>query len=329
MDLLDEYRQALSNPMTPITGNHLAIPQNPEEQMHRVESPTPSPDTEPSIAGSKPDLIDLTAKERSGGEHPSIVQTSQFKRPRATDVSRFDEYALRFVRLLNKDGDSKGTELVIASPHIQAALRSIASSYAFLNLAADPIVIPKPFAALFHYRKELEEYTKSDTRSDIERKHMEVLMDDFLKPYLGDTLRIFNDEVPKGKIRFGHLWTLFCAGDDVIVQTEHFQEMHRVMHCEERVTDVKLFTMYTWRWGYNAGKFGPCAETLVIPEFTLTRSIKQLSCFPVKLLHPEEKEQLVRSLIDRGMRWRRLISPTQMQYSGPFLSNYYLAKVSK
>ena len=308
--------------MALITGNQLAIPQNPKEHMRRVEPPTPSSDTEPSIAGSKPDLIDLTAKERSGGEHPSIVQTSQFKKPRATELGRFDEYALRFVRLLNKHGDSKGAELVIASPHIQAALRSIVSSYAFLNLAADPIVIPKPFAAIFHYRKELEEYTKSDTRSNIEKKHMEVLMDDFLKPYLGDSLKIFNEEVPKGRISFGHLWTLYCAGDDVIVQNEHFREMHRVMHCEESFTDGKSFTIYTWRWGYSAGKFGPCAETLVIPEFTLTRSIKQLSCFPVKLLHPDEKKELVRSLIDRGMRWRRLISPTQMQYSGLFLSEY-------
>ena len=248
MALLDEYKQALSSAIVPITNNCVVDPQRSNDHIRRAESPAPDPDEEQDIAGSKADLIDLTAKERPGGEHPMIVQTSQFKKPRTTDVGRFDEYALRFLRKLNKDGDDMGTDLVIDSPLIQKALRSIMSSYAFLNLAADPIVIPKPFAPLFHYRKELLEYTSSAERTDIEKEHMRVLMNAFFEPCMADTQRIFTEEVPKGRVRFEYLWTLFRAEDDVIIHNEHFREIHRVMHCEERLTDDgEVFTIYTWR----------------------------------------------------------------------------------
>ena len=316
MTLLDEYRRAFSSPVNPMPDNHAIVPQLSDEQTSEAGYGAPNPGEEPKIAGSRPELIDLTSKERPGGEHPSITPTDQFKRPR-TDVGRFNDYALRYVRKLNKDGDHILTELVIGSPFIQQALRSILSSYSFLNLAADPIVIPKPFAPLFHYREELEEYTRSAERTDVEATHMRALMNEFFKLYMEDTRRIFTEEVPKGRVRFEYLWTLFRAEDDIIVHNEYFREMHRVVHCEVTITNAgRKFNIYTWRWGYNAGKFGPCAETIIIHEFASTRRIQQLSCFPVKLLLPEEQAKLNQDLIDRGRQWRQLISPKQRLYNG-------------
>jgi hypothetical protein len=268
-----------------------------------------------SAIGSLPDLIDLTERERVGGE-PIITQTSHLKRPRV-DGGRFPEYGLQIVRRLDKEGQTIRTELVIYSPHICKALREILSAYAFYNLAADPIVIAKPYAPLFHYRKEVKSYAESSERSHEEREHLYALLDKFYEPYLRETQLIFDEEIPKGRVRFAYLWTLFRAEDEVLHHTEHFRELHRVMHCEQRVIqDEEVFCIYTWRWGYQNGKFGPCAETLMIQKFSSTREIQQLLCFPIKLLEPTEQDPIYKALIQRGMKWGTLMKPTHRDYHG-------------
>jgi hypothetical protein len=319
MTLLNDYNLTFASP--PIVSKHpiylpsptLSAPQPPQNALEDQTGVTNSSD---SISpGSRADLIDLTERQKVGGE-PTITQTGPWKRPR-TDVGRYSEYALRVLRKLNKDGDPIRTELIISSPHIQKALRDIMSTYAFYNLEADPIVICKPYAPLFHYRKELKIYADDDKRSNEERVHMHALMEQFYGPYLGETERIFAEEIPKGRVRFEYLWTLFRAEDDILHHTEHFRELHRVMHCEHRTTgDGEIFCIYTWRWGYNAGKFGPCSETIIMPKFSSTREIDQLLCFPVKLLEQEEQNLIFNTLIQRGKKWKELIKPSHQTYDG-------------
>lgn len=277
-------------------------------------------DTEDIIEskGALLDLIDLTVRDRPGAENPSIAPTSHFKRPRA-QFDLYSEYALRVMRKVDKDGNDAGKKeisLEISSPVIQGVIRRVMASYAFLNLGADPIVIPHPFAPMFHYRKELKDVASS-SKSEIERLHMQFLMDKFMRPYLSETERIFDDEVPTGKVRFEYLWTLFRAEDEVIKHTNHYREAHRVMHYEVLAADgSECFYLYTWRWGYNAGKFGPCSETIMIPKFSSTRRIEQLPCFPIKYLGTAERIQMCKDLVERGKTWRELIKPSHRMYTG-------------
>lgn len=327
MSLLASY-EALAPPATsatrvPVSGLATSTSANssaPPDPLHAsqplLQSTTASvTNNEESGTGLHCALIDLTQKERSGGESV-ITQTSHFKRPRIHD-DRFSSYALQVLRRLNQHGQSLRTELVVHSPHLQKALREILSSYAFYNLAADPIVIAKPYAPIFHYRKELMAYAEAKERSDEERAHLKVLDEEFYKPYLGEVERIFTEEIPKGRVRFEYLWTLFRAEDDIVHHTEHFREVHRVMHCEEVVRgDDEYFHLYTWRWGYNAGKFGPCSETIVIPKFSSTREISQLLCFPIKLLAGSEQDAIYGQLIERGRKWMKLMKSAFRSYDG-------------
>jgi hypothetical protein len=317
MSLLDSYNQCVaSRPIganTASSSTTLNVPPLPSS--HEAQQTNGTTKTEDVTPGSKPDLIDLTERQRPGGES-TITMTAALNLPRK-DISRYSEYGLRVVRKLNKDGKSIGTDLFISSPHVQAALRETLSSYAFINLAADPIVIPKPYAPLFHYRKELRDYTEHAERSDDEKQHLKVLFDQFYEPYLGETERIYLDDIPKGRVRFEYLWTLFRAEDDVLHHTEHYRELQRVMGCETTaVGESEVFAIYTWRWGYNAGKFGPCSETLIIPKFTSTREIHQLSSFPLKLLHQNEQDRIFESFIKRGRRWKEFTKPTHQAYDG-------------
>ena len=271
-----------------------------------------------SNACTRIEFVDITEKERPGGEHPIVTLTSSINRAKE-DNGRYSEYALRLIRKVDKDGDATSTELEIRSPILRQILRTILASYSFLNLAADPIVIKKPYDALFHFRHEIREYYEAPERTDEEKQHLKVLLDPFIKLHISPTEKIYQEDIPKGRIRFSLLWTLFRAEDDVIYQTEYFSQIYRVVHCEEKMdkdTDEPYFLMHVWRWGYNAGKFGPAAETLRIPYFSSTRSITQLVLFPMKYLSQQDREKLYRRIVQRGHNWRRLIKPAHRQYDG-------------
>jgi hypothetical protein len=313
MELIDEYNLEFPT----------AVIRVPPIDHHQAQQSTCAPvDISPTrenmnqqAPGGVPILVDLTAKEQPGGEVKTTI-TSPFRRPKA-DLGQYAESAIRVLRTVDKDGDPIRTELLVGSPHIQKALREILPSYAYLNLAADPIVIPKPYHSIFHYREELQSYADSTNRSLVERTHMKVLMEDFKNNYVGETLKIFNEEVPKGRVQFDHLWTLFRGEDEIIHHPEGFRELHRVVHCEyATVQDSRVFNICTWRWGYSAGKFGPCSETITIPDFTSTRQIQQLPCFPSRLLEEDERRRLYESFIKRGRKWRNLIKPAHRYHSG-------------
>ncbi|KAI0199932.1 P-loop containing nucleoside triphosphate hydrolase protein [Astrocystis sublimbata] len=311
--MIDLYLQTGFQPSVGESSTGASSPMPPESSIGDPNLTAPSFGN--AITGMKLDLIDLTARYRAGAQAPTIAPTGYSHRPRLL-TDQYSEYALRIIREIKPDGSEGQTTLEISSPIIQAVFRRIMSSYAFLDLAADPIVIKKPFAPLFHYRQELKKVA-SESENEIERTHMRLLMDEFYKPYLGEIEKIYRDEVPKGRVRFELLWTLFRAEDDVLVHTNHYREMHRVMHYEECVEEDEYFRLYTWRWGYNAGKFGPCSETVSIPHFSSTRRISQLPCFPVKQLDPSEAEKIYRDFVNRGMKWRNLIKPSHRSYQGP------------
>lgn len=259
-------------------------------------------------------LVDLTTISRPGAEHPRVSQTAYFKKPQE-NLDHYSEYALKVIRFVNKDGVDigPGKSLEISSPVLQKLLRPFLAKHAFLNLAADPIVIHRPFAAIFHSRADIRELC-STTKDATERQMLELLLEKFCKPYLGETERVFREEVPKGMVRWDLLWTLFQAEDDIIVQNDYFREMHRVMDYEI-IEDI--FVIYTWRWGYGAGKFGPCSETISIPKYSSTRRIEQLPCFPLRMVAPEQRQQSIKTeCIARGRQWKELIRPSHREYHG-------------
>jgi hypothetical protein len=276
----------------------------------------PTPDDDSAEAGTDPSIVDLTATDGSGREQAAVVLTSTYKRPR-TDNGQWKEKALRVIRRINKDGNDAGTNLEISSLPIQEALIKILSNYTFLNLQARPIVIASPFAPLFHCQEALLEYAKAPERTPKEIEHLNVLTKDFYDAYLREPVKQYEAGIKNGMVIFSHLWMLFEAGDDILVQTPQYTEICRVMDCVEEVGgDGRGFTIYTWRWGYNAGKFGPCAETLRIPTYTQARAIDQLPYYPLKTLAKLNQDAIKKEKVSRGHRWRNLIGPSYKEYDG-------------
>jgi hypothetical protein len=275
-----------------------------------------TPVNDSAEAGTDPSIVDLTATAGSGREEAAVVPTSTYKRPR-TDNGQWKEKALRVIRRIDKDGNDAGTNLEISSLPIQGALIEILSNYTFLNLQARPIVIASPFAPLFHCQEALLKYAKAPERTPTETKHLNVLTTDFYDGYLRKPVKQYEAGIKNGMVIFSHLWMLFEAGDDILVQTPQYTEISRVVDCVEEFGEDGLgFTIYTWRWGYNAGKFGPCAETLRIPTYTQARAIDQLPYYPLKILAKPDQDAIKKKKIERGHAWRHLIKPSYKEYEG-------------
>jgi hypothetical protein len=278
--------------------------------------PASADDSPPPQPGLECRIVDLTATARPGGEHALIVPTIAWKRPR-TDTGRYKDKALRVMRHIDGKGNEIKTELEVGSPYLQKAIRETMANYTLLNLEADPIVIEKPYAPLFHCHNALIAYAQCPERTEIQKQHLELLTKDFHDNYLRESARQYEADIENGKVRFSNLWMLFEAGDDILVTNPQYQEVHRVMDCfEETVKEEAVFTIYTWRWGYNASKFGPCSETLIIPKYAQTRSIVQLPYYPLKALKEAQREIIQRDLIARGRKWRHLIEPSYKSYKG-------------
>ena len=267
------------------------------------------------------ELVDITEKQKPYGEQPIISLTDSFHSSRE-DRGRYTEFAILIRRKIDKDGNAVSTEVEIRSPIIRRALQGILATYAFLNLAAVPIVIAKPYGALFHYRKEIREYTSAPERTSEETRHLRLLTD-FLDKNIGASEKLYQQLNLNGVITFDLLWTLFRAEDDIVCQTDYFEQISRVVHCESKTTkdDEKFFQIQVWRWGYNAGKFGPAQETLVIKEFSSTRRITQLPFFPFRCLSDMDQKAMRTRLVGRGYQWRNLIHPEYRQYNGSFMKH--------
>jgi len=264
-------------------------------------------------AGTDPSIVDLTATAGSGREEPAVVLTSTYKRPR-TDNGQWKEKALRVIRRIDKEGNDAGVKLEISSPSIQKALIKELSNYTFLNLQAKPIVIAKPFAPLFHCQDALLEYAKAPERTPEEVEHLNLLTKTFYDAYMRKPMEHYKQGITNGMVIFSHLWMLFPDGDDILVQTPQYGEIRRVVECVEELDGG--FMIYTWRWGYNAGKFGPCLETLKIPAYTGGRAIDQLPYYPLKMLTKLDQDAIRQKMISRGHRWRHMIQPSYKEYKG-------------
>lgn len=266
------------------------------------------------------ELVDITEKQKGYGEQPVTTLTSSFHTAKE-DRGRYSEFAMLIRRKIDKEGDAVSTDVEIRSPIIRKAMQGILATYAFLNLAAVPIVIAKPYAALFHYRQEIRTYATAPERSVEERRHMKVLAD-FLTKNIGPAERLHQQMNLKGMITFDLLWTLFRAEDDIVCRTDYFNQIYRVVHCETKTDkdDETFFYIQAWRWGYNAKKFGPAQETLKIPEFSSTRRITQLSFFPVRCLAEEDQKVMHAQLVNRGHQWKSLIRSAYRQYDGMFIA---------
>lgn len=268
---------------------------------------------------SKVELVDIIETEGRWGGRSIITLTADIHKARA-EKERYQEYALILRRLRDPDGKPQSTRLEIRSALIRAAMQKVLGDYSTINMESNPIVIEKPYAPLFHYRKELRDYAAHKDRTKEEKAHMDTLIQ-FMKIYLQNVERASERLLPSELTSHNILWTLFRPEDVVIARRDHFTEAYVVDSCSvlESVEEGQLKTRVSLvcrSWDYNGARFGPVTKNLYFRDFLGNKKIYDLDVYPIKYHREPDGEDVRQKLINRGMKWRSIVDVAHREYDG-------------
>jgi hypothetical protein len=270
----------------------------------------------------KVDLIDIREKEQ-WGDSPLITLTPSRHQAKSGISAKYEDYVLVLRRKVNPMGERTTTNLEIRSPQIQKAFRSVLGDYPSMNFDSTLIILPKPYAPLFHYRKELRAYAADPMRTEEEKEHLDVLMK-FMERNLSQTEREYGYSQPYEIISYRLLWTLFTPEEVIIAQGDHFDECY-IVDSIEYIDDVRpgsdndltpYFRIHARRWDYNGTRFGMSEEKLKIREFPTPVKIDTLLVYPIRFHRKEDLESLRKRLIARGRKWRTILEKSHRRYNG-------------
>jgi hypothetical protein len=270
----------------------------------------------------KVDLIDIIETEGRWGDRSTITLTADVHKAKG-EKQRYQEYAIILRRHRDPDNVPRSTRLEIRSPIIRAALQEVLGDYSTINMDSDPITLDKPYAPLFHYRKELREYAA----------HMDILIQ-FMKKYLYEIERTYERLLPSELTTYNLLWTLFRPEDVVIARRDHFAEAYVVDSCS--VTDVgkdgetvMVLNLVGRHWDYNGARFGPVTTPIIIGHFLGTKKIRDLDVYPIAYHEDADGGDLREKLITRGMKWRTILDVTHREYDGTLKEKNHLHTATK
>jgi len=277
----------------------------------------------------KVDLVDIREKEQ-WGDTPLITLTPNRHQAKSGVAARYEDYILVLRRRFDIMGERVSIDLEVRSPHILRAFRNVLGDHPSMNFDSALVAISKPYAPLFHYRKELRSYASDDSRTVVEKEHLDVLIK-FMDKNLSQTERDYGHSEPYRMVSYPLLWTLFRPEEVIIAQGDHFDECYTVDTCEyvpevRQGTDDDLtpyFKIEAKRWDYNGTRFGMCGEKLKIREFPTPVKIDTLMVYPIRFHKKEDTESLKERLIQRGRKWRGILEKTHMHYNGQYSSQSF------
>ena len=170
------------------------------------------------------------------------------------------------------------------------------------------------------------------------RDQMKLLVN-AMNSHLGSLLMVHKAirERLVSKISFEHLWHLFQPGDVVVTSRQPYQAF-RVIHVNggrplltnadiarddedaearqalRRQSQMTPFNIDCVRFDYDGENWGPVQETISILEYEEERLIEKLDVFPIECV--EMKEELAKTLLDRGRRFTEYHDFQHKRYEG-------------
>jgi hypothetical protein len=273
---------------------------------------------------TKVEFVDITETETRYGDTSKIVRTGERDKSKKND-GRYNDYAIVLRRRLTWDGKPKDTRLEIRSRILQDALQEVLGDYPFLNLASTPIIIDKPYAPLFHFRKELREYAADKERTREENEQMKMLLC-FIKDELWETELEFDGLMKSSMISYPIVWTIFRPEEVVVAQRDHYVECFVVESFSiHNAEEGPFFSLAGRSWDYNGVRFGPVTTTMSIRPFQGMRKVSALEVYPIQFHANAESNRVgdfKQKMIQRGQKWRSIVDLKHRQYDGKQVSSY-------
>ena len=222
------------------------------------------------------------------------------------------------------------TELLIQSPYIKKALRSVISSYPGVDLnSAGRIHIWGAPRCIFHYRDELQSYTAA-TDDELVRRHVELCLQHMAKTLRQEIAAYRNmmesDSMSPG-LEFSHLWMAFMPGDLLYQKLDPWDFVGRLIEMNlVKAQDISPNRGIPERWAVryeflvdNGKTVGYVGCVRFIDHYEGYKPLVDLSIYPLRY-HPM-CEHIKEALILRGRKYLSLCGIQHKLYNGHMLSS--------
>jgi len=277
-----------------------------------------------SKQGTKCELKKFDSLFNAKGERYLLRTGSKVDLGPAKKDSAFDS-ALVLTKFWNKEKEEEYTELEIRSPYMKAALKAVVPEYEEFNVDAKNIIMRNEPKAIFHFRRELQEFGRG-LRDEVAAEHLLFLlkyMYDLLSAEISGYYAFVEGPTAPPSLDFLNLWMVFRPGDLIYVKTSHadisrgrilkFESMSRCK-CKLPWCISSRWTLCCQRIDYDGDEFGHTSTWADIKPYEGYRPLRDLVVVPLQY-HPDQL--MIRDcLVARGKKFANLHGSHYRQYKG-------------
>ena len=235
------------------------------------------------------------------------LQVATVRKPYSNKVAL--PSALVLTKHFDQKGQFVGSHLEIKSPYVIKALRDVIKSYPGVEFGARRVAFEGPPKCIFHYRKELQEYS-CNVHDATAAQHLlytltymfSILESELASYYFSVEM---DDEAPS--LEYVNLWMVFRPGDLIYSNVGGHDRLYQLTSFEGGCLEVESVD-------FDGVVFGYKPETLYISEYKNLRKIRDLYAFPLK--YHQNVEEVKTFLLARGKKFVSLAGIYYRQYGG-------------
>jgi hypothetical protein len=259
-----------------------------------------------TVPGLRCEIRTYEARYNSKGERIPL-QVDTYREDKDKDRDR--DVAFVLTRLYDKYRELEDTKLEIRSPFVKTALQEVIVRYPGIDFHAKVITILGSPRCLFHYRQELQEYSKRLV--DVEAaRHIFFLLEHMYQVFGSDLDKWRNQiesPITPPRMDFAGLWMIFRPGS--LIYTNRNEGVERVLRLNS-MTRCERTDPFCWsaKWtlraeklSFDGKKFGYLHEYFFIRPFDGYQGLDQLKNFPLQYHH--EQDRIKSALIARGRKF--------------------------
>ncbi|KAF4542533.1 ATPAse AAA+ type core protein [Lasiodiplodia theobromae] len=211
--------------------------------------------------------------------------------------------------------------IVIQSPLLKKLLERVLKGYPGVTPGLKRLEFDGRFQPLIHRWPELKraiDKLDANSKSEDERvtkEHANVLLN-VLQSEFKDTIEQSQDLISKGVMTYEHLWTLFQPGAIIYCRNDGQETAMKLTDTRYGCDDNQrpCFWVRCKYVDWNGTQFGTSSLNIKIPGYSGTRTIHQLSAYPIE--YHQDSDALRKRLLERGAKFEALAGSHYKAYHG-------------
>jgi hypothetical protein len=178
-----------------------------------------------------------------------------------------------------------------------------------------PVILDTRSDILTHCIDDLHMAAANAEGDDRAKKELSCFLHHFSVLH-GDRVKIREMARKQQEVAFGHLWTLFPAGCEVVAKP--FQEAEQIMKVQRYYeSERKVFTVICWCYDWDGKGVVQRFYEFIVLKYERLKPLFGLPCYPLELYDQKEKGksevELREALVTRGKLFRDYCVPRQVE----------------